>query len=614
MRFFRHAFAAVATLLAVAVHAQTGPIRPNGATVIVNEVPVVEFKTTYNGLSPEARANLFVERLTNSTGSVTVTGSGEDRKIMRGASLLTVLTPDEASANGTSVEGLATNLFQSLKSALSLPALKLPQTSMRIPQGENRTVKLTGSKAFAATITSSDYKVAKAQKGPDGLLIQTSGQGQATLTITAGDATQNLNVEVWPYAAPFPQNITASITGYPASEDTMRGAIEGALRTQVKAVPGANLVFNVGAVSTLEIGSSQVIDVPVHVNGPRSIANEGVVKVTVKNLPIAKRSEGELWYCNDPESLKKTGPLFSSPLLRDSPVRLLYHHVNDTLYPLCVRVQVVNDSDTPARLLLMPGDSKPDKNPVLAGLMAADQYIRHWMSNSGEVVTVGARCSMPISLRKLTPGDTMSGLCALRLLDGPDSVLVRADAIPPFEADPRWMAALNSPAPWRFVGSPKISYYDQGPTVTSTHIYPNPFKQEDVEYQVGGRYGFVRIGQKPIANTSQDKALEGNFGVVYTIRANMINSTNAPADVEVVFEASAGYAAALFVVNGQLKKTQPLPPKGETQLAVVHLDPGASKWMTLMTIPHSGGSYPATVTIRPIQDATRYKAVVVDRK
>lgn len=603
-------WAAVTMMVATVVHAQSGPIRVDRTTVVVNEVPVLQFKTSYNGLPPELRAANFVQRLQTASGSITVGGSGDVRKIFRGQVLLAVLTQDDASQSGTSLESFASTGYASLRDAMNLPALKLSQDSVRIPVGENRTIKLVGAKAYLATIASTNFQIAKAIKTTDGLTITGSAIGQATLTISAGNASLPLNIEVWPYAASLPQTVYASVTGLPANEDTVQGAVEGAIRTQLKTIPGSNITFRVDGQPSINIGDNSSLDVKVHVDGPRSFPEDGIVHVNLKNLPIGKKSEGELWYCNDPETLRKPGPLFSAPLLKDKPVRLLYHHDNEAEYQLFVRIQLVNDSDTPARVLIMPGDAKPDKNPVLAGLLAADQFIRHWVNNSGEVIYIGPRSSAPISVRRLQHGETMSGICAIRLIEGPDSVLLRADAIPPFDTDARWSAAITSPAPWRFVGSSKISYYDQEQTVTSVHIYPDPYKQEKVDYQVGGRYGFVRIGQKPISNTSQDHALEGNFGVVYTIQANMVNPTNQPADVEIVFEASAGYAGALFVVNGQVKRTGPLLPKGTTQLALVHLDPGASKTLTLMTIPHSGGSYPATVTIRPVQDENRFQATI----
>jgi len=595
-------------MVGASIYAQTGPIRTDGGTVIVNEVPVMLFKASYNGTPPELRASNVIQRLQKDTGAVAVQGGGDIRKIMRGSTLLAVITQDDASLAGQSLSSLASTWYSSLRDALTLPPLKLVQDSIRIPLSEQRTVRIVGSKAYAAEVLSSNPLMVTAKKTSDGILLNGVNLGQATITVTAPGASVPLTAEVWPYASNLPQTVTAQVTGLPANDDIVQGAIEAAIRTQTRTVQGANITFRVDGVSPISIGDSTAMDVKLHVEGPRSFAKDGVVHVNLKNLPIGKKAEGQLWYCNDPESLTKPGPLFAQQLLKDAPIRLLYHHENDTLTPLFVRIQLVNDSDTPARVVIMPGDAKPDKNPVLAGLLAADAFLRHWINNSGEVIFIGPHCSAPVSLHRLMPTETISGLCALRLIDGPDSVQLRADAIPPFEPDAKWTAAINSNAPWRYVGSDKMTFYDEQPTVATHHIYPVPYKTEDVAYQVGGRYGFVRIGQKPISNASQDGALEGNFGVVYTIKAKMTNPTNAPADVEVIFEASAGYAGALFVVDGQVKRTFPLAPKTTSQLALVHLDPGASKSLTLMTIPHSGGSYPATVTIRPVQDAVRFQS------
>src|SRR5437763_48115 len=119
-------------------------------------------------------------------------------------------------------------------------------------------------------------------------------------TITAGNATATLSVEVWPYAASLPQTVAANVTGFPASEDIVQGAVEGAIRTQLKTVPGAAVTFHIENQSTLDTGSNQGIDVKISVEAPHTFSKEGTVHVTLKNLPIAKRSEGELWYCNDP--------------------------------------------------------------------------------------------------------------------------------------------------------------------------------------------------------------------------------------------------------------------------------------------------------------------------
>jgi hypothetical protein len=248
----------------------------------------------------------------------------------------------------------------------------------------------------------------------------------------------------------------------------------------------------------------------------------------------------------------------------------------------------------------MPGDSRPERNPVLAGIVAADQYFRGWMAGSGEVVTIPPRSTLPISLRRLGPNETASGLCSLRLLSGPETLLIRTDSWPPFNLDRKWAGAIVSSTPWREVGCPPINEFDSAPYVLSEHVYPNPQKTEQVRYEVGGRYGFVRIGQRAIERQDQNSRLDGNFGVIYNIKGSVQNPTSAPTDVEVVFEASAGYSGGLFVVDGNLVRTELLQPKGESQLLRFRMEPGATRNLNIWTIPLSGSSYPATITIRPL--------------
>ena len=294
--------------------------------------------------------------------------------------------------------------------------------------------------------------------------------------------------------------------------------------------------------------------------------------------------------------------LFAATLARGKGARMLYHHVNGTSISLYIRIQAINDSDKPARLLLTPGDAAPNKNPVQAGLEAGDLYLRSWASGSGEVVTIPPRSSIPISLREIKTGRTASGLCGIRVLDGPDDILVRADSWPPFRLDERWKDAIESTAPWREVGANPINVFDTAGFERSLHIFPNPYKEAKVSYEVGGRHAFLRIGQQPISRPEFGLNLDGNFGVLYNIQASVQNDTRAATDVEIIFEASAGYSAGLFLVDGALRRTPLLFARQEARIAKVNLQPGERKELLIQTLPLSGSSYPATLTIRPITD------------
>jgi hypothetical protein len=44
-----------------------------------------------------------------------------------------------------------------------------------------------------------------------------------------------------------------------------------------------------------------------------------------------------------------------------------------------------------------------------------------------------------------------------------------------------------------------------------------------------------------------------------------------------------------------------LQPKTEHRMRLFNLQPGQTVRMNMVTIPLSGGSYPATITIRPVE-------------
>jgi len=269
----------------------------------------------------------------------------------------------------------------------------------------------------------------------------------------------------------------------------------------------------------------------------------------------------------------------------------------------------VNNTDTPARVLVVPGDSEPDKNPVRAGLLAAQQYLKPWANGSGEIITIPPRSTLPISLRRLSTLQTVSGLCGLRLVDGPEKILIRSDSWPPFNLDRRWANAIASSTPWREVGCNPINDFDLAPYRLSDHIYPNPFKEMKVQYRFGDNWRFFKIGELPISGSDSQRVLSGNFGVVYNITGEIINPTAAPVDVELVFEASAGYSGGIFFINGTYKESPLLQPKAEYRIERFRLLPNDVKRFDLTTVPLSGSSYPAQLTVRPLQD----QSAVVNR-
>jgi hypothetical protein len=592
---------------------QGADIEARGASVYVNGKLIMTLKASSGGLGPDVQAELIAGSLNiiDEPQTVELKQSGLDWIIFVEGNLIATVTSAEAAKHKTTPLALAKQWASRLGQALAMPPLKLATNEVTVPLGDAKIVGLSGTQVKKATVESTNSSVVQAERSGEGIRLRGKGAGQATILVKAGDLTQMLDVTVRPWAATIPKSVRTEVTGSPANGATVSGAISYALHSLINPNPQAALDFATPAAGALGAGKSRSYKVRYRATAPGALERVGAVDVVVQNTPIAKQQDQELWYCNHPEVVRTAQPIFAARLRKEAPARLLYHHVNGASVPLLIRIQAINESDEPAKIRILMGDANPDKNPVRAGMDAGIQYLRSWMSGSGEILTIPPRSSIPIMFRRLSPEETTSGLCGLRLVSGPKDLLIRTDSWPPFNLDMRWRDAEASTTPWREVGANPINALDTRSYDYSSHIYPQPYKQEQVSYQVGGRYGFVRIGQKPIARDDSGQRLDGNFGVIYNISASFKNPTDLATDVEVVFEASAGYSGGLFVVNGVLQRTPLLLPKQETRIAKVHLPPGANHSMSIMTVPLSGSSYPATITVRPVQTTV---AAVIGRK
>lgn len=591
------AFATIAALLSTA-GAWAASVRVDGASVYVNDQLILTLKSGRN----EARAQIVGASFAKlpDEAVLKIRKAGSSYHVIHGDRIVVTAAKLEAQAHGTTAANLAQRWQGALTKALTLPALQVPSDFLKVPVGKTQTITLVGRLAKKSTVQTDNAAVATGTRSDATLTIQGRSIGDATLTVTAGDVMKTIKVRVAPFAAQLPQAYQIVVTGNPATSEMIRGAVEGVFWTKFRSEPGTESSFRLPDADTLQPDGSKVIQVPVSVSGESAIPVQGNLQITVKNEAIGFKNETELWYCNNPENVNRYQNLYAARLERERPVRLLYHHLNASPAGMYLEGQLVNESNQPARVVIMPGDSRPDRNPVLAGIVAGDQLLRNWVRSSGEVVTIPARSALTLALRRLSPQDTMSGLCYLRLLPGgPTDVLFRMDSMPPYDGGPKLAAALGISTPWRRLPPRNLDYEGYARLEMSDHIYPTPFRTESVDYSVGGRHGFIRIGQRPIPRPD-GKGLDGNFGVFYNIEARVDNPLTDAADIEVVFEASAGYSGALFVLNGEVKRTPLLQAKEEIQILRVKLQPGERRQITMMTVPLSGSSYPATIVVRPV--------------
>lgn len=591
----------VCAVLATAATACASNARSDGDKVFVNEMPVLTLRNGGSAILTRRAANIAA-RLAKLDKTSPLALSVHDglTKIVSGDETVLSVSQDEAQAQEQSPEMLAATWLANIRAALQLPPIQFEKPGAKLPVGGKVQIMVVGSEVDRCSLENSNPSVAAAFHSHNILYLRGVASGHSTVTLKGPTASEQVSVDVLPYAAVFPQTIDVVVTGDPASKETVKGAVDGAIRTKLPCQPGTELQFSAPDVSSLPIEGTVEYSATVQANSTEAFPAEGKVTVQVHNVPLARKEESALWYSNDPEDVKQPGNLFGARLMASEAVRLLYHHMNATDYPLVFAVRVLNNSDKPAQIQIIPGDSKPDLNPVLAGYTAGDQFLRNWIANSGEVVTIPPRSELPISLRQAGSKQTISGLCYVRLLGGgPDELLVRVDAFETGQVSADLSPGFKSSKPWHMVGTQKMSE-KEADIDFSREVYPKPFKQQDVSYRVGGKFGFIQIGQKPIESEDEKAKLDGNFGVVYTIHVNVVNPTSTAADVVVDFESNAGYSGGLFLVDGRLIRTHLLQPKEGVEIDRVHVEPGETRPITILTCPLSGGSYPATIAVMPL--------------
>ncbi|MDR3692366.1 MAG: hypothetical protein P4L46_23485 [Fimbriimonas sp.] len=588
-------------LLALSRLGSAAEAHAKDAVVFVNSVPVLELKSGHDRQELDKRAASIARslRFAGADDEVSVKTSGASAIVKVGTSTSIAVSDEEAQSHQVSATRLATKWADAIRDALNLPTLKFGDDSERLPTSSSKIASLVGSLAMDAVVTSSDDHVVTVKHIDGAIVLSALGVGDAQIVAESGNSQRRLNVSVRPYAAVLPQSLIVEVAGTPASASLVNDAVAGALRTRVTHIQGARAGFAAIHTEQLAEGKQASYDAWVRVRANESFDGVGTVHVTVRNVALPDVRDTALWYSNNPEDVTQTGNLFTSFLKPGESVRFLYHHINGASQPLIFRVEAVNTSETTARLALRPADSKPNQNPVAAGVSVARQFLSSLASNSSEVVSIPPHSTLPIAFRMLSPKDTTSGLCTLRLIDGPSELQIRTEALPPFDLSPEWYNATFTAAPWREAGVHAINSFDAGAYEPSDHIYPNPYKSEEIRYRVGDRFAVATIGQKPIAGVDHSRNLDGNYGVLYSFKAVLENPTSSSADVELLFESSAGYTAGLFLVDGELVQTPYLGPKGQSQVRKWRLGPGVTRTIDIETLPVSGGAYPATLTFRP---------------
>ncbi|MBX3097042.1 MAG: hypothetical protein KF812_09285 [Fimbriimonadaceae bacterium] len=563
--------------------------------VIINEVLVLRPRTGEN------RAQVAAQRLAAIADNkiIEVIKSESGFALSVGTTRILSVEADEARAQNSTPEALATLWAQRINDARSLPALKSSVSRVVLPDGGTTSVSLVGSAARRATFTIEPANAVTLERTTGMIAIKPKISGAVTLKAVSGNQSLLWTIRTAPYAASPGGPYVAEVTGFPANSETVAASAAAAVQSQLQTKPGSMIRIRSVGGARLTTGQETTVPVEVTVHGEGYFPWSGRVLVRVKNSAARFSSAEDLWYSNSPENIYTDQPLFAATLNPSAPVRMLCHHRNRSAAPLFNVLSILNTSEAPAKIALITGDGGVDTNPTLAGYRAGDRFLTSFGESSALIVTLPPGRMLPVHVHEMNLGETSSAIHYFALLNEEpgQGVKVIQQVQNPSDVPVEWLAASRTDRPYTFTPSTAIPEGFKPPEVRSP-VYPTPTKREEFQYDFGGRIVFLRLGQVGIAGTDGNPLL-GNFGVTYEFQGRLTNPTDKPVDIEVAFEASAGYTGSLMWVNGEYVRIPLLQPKEERIFRTVRLVPGQSQSIRISTMPLSGASYPATITIRP---------------
>ncbi len=421
------------------------------------------------------------------------------------------------------------------------------------------------------------------------LVVEGLALGEAAITIQCAGHEVSVPVSVRKYAASVSGTAKASVTGYNPPASLLVRAVRDVIRSAVTVEPGA-VVKKIDIPTSFNVpapGRSSQVTVTVEADGPACIPAKLPAQVEIENRPVKKVESANIWFSNEPETVRRFQVLFTGKLSpAEESTRLLYHHYNDMPQTMGFVIDVINPSDQPAELHVIEGVAEPMADVVIVGYVAGRDFLKSHEANVGRIITLPPGTRRALVSQSVPHPKTASGIMEFRQISG-EPLIMRLIAKPEEQRLAEDIPDVDLP----------LAGFDPERITLSDGVFPRPMKSVEATYTVGKQWAFIRMGKNPIKHDTLDKTLYG-FGITYDANITLENPTEQEQVVEVLFEATAGPAAGVFLLDGKYVEVKRLGPPEERKIGEFKLRPGQTRKTTIRTIPLSGSAYPATIIIR----------------
>ena len=385
-------------------------------------------------------------------------------------------------------------------------------------------------------------------------------------------------------AAPPAPLVPVSVTGGPATLDTLRLAITTAARLAL-GVQSSSLV-RLGQTSPalvpLDASAAETVIAGLTVQAPGMPPAVRFARFALTNTIIPWNDAEILLVSNSPETIPFGKILYTGSLSAAQTVRLLFHHQNGSKSDhMFITVTLSNPAREPISMWVQGAVGAPSQEEVTPGHDAARMFLDEYAHHAGFLVRLPGNSTVPLFVEDLPPLGITSGIAQFSLLEG-DKVTAQVVARLASEPDPSVM-----------------SFAPDFDRVHQRGAFLRPQIGRTLSYTAGGPPAMmVLAANADLLHEGQTGALlQGNYGVVYQFTVDVSNPTESPAAAQLVLHADGGQARGTFVIGDQIVESRLVQPNAPQPVATFPLRPQTRRTIRILTIPESGSNYPVRLTL-----------------
>ncbi len=448
-----------------------------------------------------------------------------------------------------------------------------------VPLGENREVVLKGveeGETLQPSLDSGGVVEVEALGGGRFRLTAVS-TGRAVLSLQSSKSRElpSLPIQVLPWAArwgtgPGQLRLHGSVD---------RARVEKVVRRWLSARTLLGASVELQAQSEKEANSWSVKATAM---APRAMTVQSDFTVSVPALPPSPLTPARLVVLsNHPERIVDDGILFERQVAV-TPFRFMWHHRNDPDGPeRLLVIELSNSSGSEREIELIWSSYGPSPDEIHVGHTAGLQYTVEANAGLTERYRLPANGSRTIEIRRVKPGQTMSGMAYIR------------DVSP--VGSPLGVRVLAGQGEGELKRTP-ADIRDRGRTASG--IFPAELTTF-ASHTVGGPFTFLEYGGEPyVTDVDGGHPSYGNFGTVFRTSLALHNPSDLPKEVFIGFSAPGGAARGILVVDSVIYDMPMGRPGDGVPVTSYLLNPHERRDVQIELFPQAGSNYPVRLIVR----------------